>query len=119
MKKTILPALAVATFAAHALTFGSTANAHTLYERGWWKNKTLVEVADGQRAGIDHSLAVVRFFEVRPHIVGPHRDRALAWHRTHLRITRRELAKTPPASRCADGLPRRQKPPRRWSRRSR
>jgi Transglycosylase-like domain len=90
VKKTLLPALAAATAA--ALSGPPSADAHRLYERGWWKGKTAAEIAEGQRAAIQHSRAVIRFFRADPEIAGPKRDRALRWHRTHLRMTKHALA---------------------------
>ena len=101
MKKTLLPALAA--LAAVGLQAAPTAEAHRLYKPGWWKGKTLAEVAERQRNLIAHDRAAIRFFEARPDIrfveARPNirrlmADRIVKWHRTHLRMTKRELAQT-------------------------
>ena len=92
MKKTLLPALAA--LAAVGLQAAPAAEAHRLYKPGWWKGKTRAEVAEGQRKGLAHSRAVVRFFAERPEIRAHSRERIVRWHRVHARITSRELSKT-------------------------
>lgn len=101
MMKTLLPALAAS--AAVALHVSPSAQAHSLYKPGWWKGKTLAEVAERQRDLIAHDRSAIRFFEERPDIrfveARPHvrrlaADRIVKWHRTHLRMTKRELAQT-------------------------
>ncbi len=101
VKKTFLPALAA--FAAVGLQAAPTAEAHSLYKPGWWKGKTLTEVAERQRNLIAHDRAAIRFFEKRPNIrfveARPNvrrltADRIVKWHRAHLRMTKRELGQT-------------------------
>jgi Transglycosylase-like domain len=92
MTKTLLPALAAS--AAVALHVPPSAEAHSLYKPGWWKGKTPSEVAERQRGAIAHDRAAIRFFKARPGIRGPKRDGIVRWHRTHLRVTKRELAET-------------------------
>ena len=92
MKKTLLPALAAATIA--ALHAPPSADAHRLYEPGWWKGKSAAEVVDGQRKVIRHSRAVIRSFTAHPEITRSKVDRLLRWHRVHLRVARRELSES-------------------------
>jgi hypothetical protein len=86
-----------------ALNVPPSAEAHSLYKPGWWTGKTLAEVAERQRDSIAHDRSAIRFFEERPDIrfveARPHvrrlpADRIVKWHRTHLRMTKRELAQT-------------------------
>ena len=101
MKKTLLPALAA--LAAVGLHAAPAAEAHRLYKPGWWKGKTLAEVAERQRNLIAHYRSAIRFFEERPDIrfveARPQirrltADQIVKWHRAHLRMTKGELGQT-------------------------